>query len=65
MTLHKDYGLFVCECDFCGDILETNESEFREAVKALPKNGWSAKNFAGQWHHACDNATCVRDLEHL
>ena len=48
MTLHKDYGLFVCECDFCGDIVETTEQVHREAVKALPKNGWSAKNVAGQ-----------------
>lgn len=58
MTLSRQYGLVVFECDDCGDALETETRDFHEALERLREEGW--RTLPGrtdhEWRHKC--GTC-------
>lgn len=48
-------------CDGCKGDLESNTSDFREALALLRENHWVARNEGGTWHHYCEDC---RDVVH-
>lgn len=53
MTMNRDQGLLTFECDDCGEVLETSEFEFIEALSALKEEGWVAAKLGQKWEHFC------------
>lgn len=43
----------VFECDACGDVLETEESDFDLAQRVRRDAGWSAQKVGADWVHFC------------
>jgi Fe2+ or Zn2+ uptake regulation protein len=61
MASHRSYGLVNFVCDECGDGLETERQDYREAVKAAKDEGWNIFTADKEWKHICDS--CSIDLE--
>lgn len=55
MTLHKDRGKFVFECDACPDVLHTETRDFQEARDELTAEHWATRKSetTGAWRHYC------------
>jgi hypothetical protein len=53
MTLHWRNRQAVFECNVCGDMLETGETEFDEALDAMRSEDWRAIMQDGVWEHRC------------
>lgn len=51
--LDKQRGKFIVECDVCGDVLDTEESDFNAARDVMTNNGWKARKFGADWNHSC------------
>lgn len=63
MTLKRtSYRTYSAECDVCGDILETDESDFLDAVATVRQNDWVARRCDGVWTHTCPS--CAKDEIH-
>lgn len=56
MSITRDHGLIVFECDdpVCFEMLETDLETWEVAKSKFDKAGWQAKHFAGQWWHYCN-----------
>lgn len=53
MTLQRIHQRIHFECDTCGEALDTETSDFRDAVEMLRAEGWTAVPFGSTWHHRC------------
>lgn len=64
MTLTRDHGDFVLECDGvgCNTTLATNTSNFDAAMNVVRRNHWKAQKLTSQggggdsaqpWRHSC------------
>lgn len=52
MSLTKDKGLIVFQCDECHDTLETETNSFQEALDLLKATrGWQARKLGRDWYH--------------
>lgn len=60
MTIQREDGYFVAECDDCGETLDTEVCEFYLVPGAMKQAGWEIKKeLDGTWTHRC--ATCWRE----
>jgi predicted RNA-binding Zn-ribbon protein involved in translation (DUF1610 family) len=50
MTIRRIGGCVAFECDECGDVLETRETEFQEALAESREAGW---RYLGDELHSC------------
>lgn len=55
MTIHRDRGDIVIECDVgtCPNTFTLNDSDFHLTWNAAKRDGWETKKIAGEWLHAC------------
>ena len=58
MTLHRERGEIVWECDGCDATLPTSTEDFAEARHELSAEGWATRREADDWAHLC--AKCKR-----
>lgn len=54
MTVDRQKGNVVFECDACNETLETKTSNFSAAMNLLHHEGWKARREDGEWVHYCD-----------
>lgn len=60
MTIQREDGEFVAECDACGDLLFTEIREFYLVPETLKQAGWNiVKERNGTWVHKCPE--CVKE----
>lgn len=53
VALEKGTTDFVATCDFCSEFLETEETNFHDAVAEIKKHGWAVFKENGEWNHMC------------
>jgi hypothetical protein len=51
--LDRQHGKIVFECDSCNEVLETETSDFVEALTILKREEWDARKIGAQWIHTC------------
>jgi hypothetical protein len=51
--LDRQHGKIVFECDSCNHVLETETSDFDEALMILRREEWDARKIGAQWIHTC------------
>jgi hypothetical protein len=51
--LDRQHGKIVFECDSCNEVLETETSNFVEALTILKREEWDARKIGAQWIHTC------------
>jgi len=51
--LDRQHGQLKFECDVCADTLDTDTSDFSEAIRTLKNEGWSARKIGADWIHSC------------
>lgn len=54
MTIDRQHGDIVFECDGCGETLETAQADFGAAFNFVKREGWRAKKIGNVWSHYCD-----------
>ena len=52
--MDRQRGQFIFECDVCGDVLETDTSNFNEARATLDRENWKARKIGADWCHSCE-----------
>jgi hypothetical protein len=60
MSLDRQHGDVVFECDGCADTFETSTGDFDTAFAAVTREGWHALKTGDVWSHYCE--TCWRKL---
>lgn len=40
-------------CDACGECLDTDESEWKEAIAFIKRYGWKVAKVLDEWMHFC------------
>lgn len=53
MTINRDHGLVMFECDDCGEVFDSEIHDFSEAWQAAKEEGWVAAKLGGKWEHFC------------
>ena len=53
MSVERQDGIVIFECDNCGEELDTDETEFVDALDVLREEGWKAFKVSGDWVHHC------------
>lgn len=53
MTIRRDRGDVVIECDRCNNEFTTYDDDFHETWKLAKLKGWETKKIANEWLHAC------------
>lgn len=51
--LTRIHGKIQFECDDCSDVLDTEESDFSDALRAMRNEGWHSEKEADDWSHYC------------
>jgi hypothetical protein len=51
--LDRQKGDVVFECDICGNVLETETSDFESARNLLRREGWRTLKVGDVWMHKC------------
>jgi len=57
MSVEKEHGMFIIQCDDCDEVLETETDDIEEANRVAVSNGWSVE---GKFHY-CEQ--CTEDHE--
>jgi hypothetical protein len=56
MTVIREYGNIIFECDACIETFETDTDDFHTAYEQVKKLGWKAvKLDSGEWEHRCSD----------
>lgn len=53
ITIRKDDGELVAECNECGMSEYGGTLEFREFVDQLKESGWAIRKDGDEWTHTC------------
>lgn len=53
MSLEKSGSTFLAACDFCGNYMETDETDFLAAVDRIKSVDWKVYKNNGEWFHKC------------
>lgn len=53
MTVHQEADEIIFECDGCADTLETDTSNWDDALEVLRKDKWKAERKSSGWNHYC------------
>lgn len=59
MTITRDGGEIVFNCDSCPEFVETGEEDFQEAFALAKRDGWRARKEGAEWVHDCPS--CAED----
>jgi len=51
--LEKDGITFIAQCDFCSDVLDTDEDAYAPGISAMKRAGWKIFKKTGEWFHKC------------
>lgn len=43
----------VFECDACGEVFESEDSDFNSAWNQAQRDGWRVKKIGTDWVHSC------------
>ena len=46
-------GTFCYACNTCGEVLDTGELSFHEAINRMKEAGWAAYKPGSEWQHTC------------
>lgn len=62
MAIDRQHGYYVFICDECDDELDTNKSDFYEALEAIKTEGWVVKRNDDDtdWMHICNECASGR-----
>lgn len=52
--IDRQHGKIIFECDACGEVLETDTSDFTAALTAMRAAQWRAAPFGKDWVHTCN-----------
>lgn len=55
--LDQQKGHFVVECDDCGQVLDTQTSNFEAARNLMKREGWRAVKSGSDWQHFCEQCS--------
>ena len=53
--VQKGKHVFQCDGPGCSEVIETNEDDFKEALKTMRTEGWLARRRDEKWEHFCSN----------
>jgi hypothetical protein len=53
--LDRQRGKYIFECDSCGEVLETDTTDFNEARRISNDSDWHARKFGDDWQHGCSS----------
>ena len=53
--IDRQNGDLVFECDSCGEVLQTETSDFNSAWNQAKRDGWRARKVGTEWAHECPN----------
>lgn len=53
MSITRDHGEIVLECDKCSETIETGEEDFNAAWNEAKTQGWRAYKEDDEWCHSC------------
>lgn len=56
--IDRQHGRFVFECDYCDETLDTDETDWAEALAVFKRERWRSIGQGGEWLHSC--STCNR-----
>lgn len=56
MSITRDKGKLVVQCDECHETLETDETNFEMALVAARNEGWQNCYHKGHWFNLCSQA---------
>lgn len=58
MTVQREYGEIIFECDECGALLDTHTKDWQESKSVLERDNWSyaRDDDTNEWLHFCE--TC-------
>lgn len=59
MSITRDRGNIVFECDHCGEILEPELKNFNEAQTNAREEGWIARKVGNEWYNF-DTEECYK-----
>jgi hypothetical protein len=51
--IHRQHDQIEFECDDCGEVLETDASDWSEALRRMKTEGWVSRKNGSQWEHFC------------
>jgi hypothetical protein len=54
MTIDRQKGNIVFECNGCHEVLETDTANWDTAMNLLHREHWRARKKGDEWHHYCD-----------
>lgn len=60
MTLIRDHGKIIFECDSCTANLETDSSNFDIALEELWRHNWRSYRRNGTYEHRCSDCERLR-----
>jgi hypothetical protein len=52
--IQRIHGKVTFECDRCGEIHDTDEREFKDALRSIREAGWTARKMGDDWLHYCE-----------
>jgi DnaJ domain len=55
MTIHRDHGNVVFECDGCDDTFTIDDPDFALSWTAAKRDNWITRKIGPEWHHYCPN----------
>lgn len=55
MSLEKEGGTFIAQCDFCSNYIDTNETDFMSGIDVMKLKGWKVFKDGIEWQHKCDS----------
>lgn len=58
MSIDRQKGDIIFECDACGETFETNQADFNTGFGMIKRAGWRARKIKDVWSHYCD---CCED----
>lgn len=60
MSIERQHGEIIFECDECGDTLDTFTKRFDDALAVLNDAGWMAVKVDDHYEHVCDKCSDER-----
>ncbi|HMD82748.1 MAG TPA: hypothetical protein VKE92_15635 [Anaerolineales bacterium] len=63
MTITRDRGFIIVECDHCHDTLETETRNFGDALEKIKEEEWITRKFDGsQVYFHFDTPLCLSEF---
>jgi Fe2+ or Zn2+ uptake regulation protein len=53
MTVDRQHGYIIFECDSCNEVYEVDHDDFDRAYAQVKQSGWKAIKIGKDWEHHC------------